>query len=96
MARLRAALLLAEERAANVVRGRLGLLTAVEAELHGPVATILDQDGVAVRAGHHCAQPLMDCLDLAATTRASFSLYNTHDDVDRLVAAVLRVKEIFG
>jgi cysteine desulfurase/selenocysteine lyase len=60
------------------------------------VATILDQDGVAVRAGHHCAQPLMDRLDLGATTRASFSLYNTHDDVDRLVAAVLRVKEIFG
>ena len=52
------------------------------------VGTLLDQQGVAVRAGHHCAMPLMDRLGLSGTVRASFSLYSNQDDVDRLVAAV--------
>ncbi len=60
------------------------------------VATVLDQEGVAVRAGHHCAQPIMDRFGVAATTRASFSVYNTREDVDALVRAVRRVQEIFG
>ena len=49
------------------------------------IATIVDQKGVAVRAGHHCAQPLMDYLGLSATCRASFAIYNTEDDIEKLV-----------
>ena len=60
------------------------------------VAALLDEENVAVRAGHHCNQPLMDRLGVVATTRASFYLYNTRDDVDRLVEAVRRAKSIFG
>lgn len=59
------------------------------------IASILDSEGIAVRAGHHCAQPLMDRLDVPATTRASFYLYNTAEEADRLVEALKRVKEVF-
>ena len=55
----------------------------------------LDGDAVAVRAGHHCAQPVMDHFGVAATTRASFSIYNTPADVDALVAAIETVRELF-
>jgi cysteine desulfurase/selenocysteine lyase len=60
------------------------------------VGTILDQEGVAVRTGHHCAQPLMERFGLPATVRASFALYNTRSDVDALVRALERVREVFG
>lgn len=60
------------------------------------VGTILDQEGVAVRAGHHCAQPVMARFGVPATTRASFGLYNRMEDVDALVAALHRTREIFG
>jgi cysteine desulfurase / selenocysteine lyase len=60
------------------------------------IGTILDRCGVAVRAGHHCAQPLMERLGVVATTRASFSFYNTFADVDALVAGINKVQEIFG
>ena len=60
------------------------------------VGTILDREGVAVRTGHHCAQPVMDRFDVAATVRASFGLYNTRGEVDALVNALGRVQEIFG
>jgi cysteine desulfurase/selenocysteine lyase len=60
------------------------------------VGTILDQEGVAVRAGHHCAQPLMDRFGVSATVRASIALYNTRADVDALVAGLHRVREVFG
>ena len=60
------------------------------------VAQILDQDGVAVRAGHHCAQPLHEKFGLSATSRASFYLYNTTEEVDRLVEGIYKVKTIFG
>ncbi len=59
------------------------------------VAAILDEDNVAVRAGHHCTQPLMAALDVVATTRASFYVYNDHEDVDRLVESLRRVTEVF-
>jgi cysteine desulfurase/selenocysteine lyase len=58
--------------------------------------TILDREGVAVRTGHHCAQPVMDRFGQPATIRASFGLYNTKAEVDALVAALKRVREIFG
>ncbi|MGX7419916.1 cysteine desulfurase [Carnobacterium gallinarum] len=59
------------------------------------VATALDMEGVAVRAGHHCAQPLLNYLDVSATARASFYVYNTKADADRLVEAILATKEFF-
>ncbi len=60
------------------------------------VATALDMEGIAVRAGHHCAQPLMRELDVPATVRASFYLYNTPEEVDRFVASLQAVKEFFA
>ena len=60
------------------------------------VATIFDHEGVAVRAGHHCAQPVMLRYDLPATTRASFSVFNDLDDIDRLTDAIGAVRRIFG
>ena len=58
------------------------------------LATVLDRSGVAVRAGHHCAQPLMEALNVPATARASFGLYNTTEDVDALTAALRRAREV--
>lgn len=60
------------------------------------VAQILDSDGVAVRAGHHCAMPLHDRFNLPATTRASFYLYNTKSEVDKLIEGLYKVKKMFG
>jgi cysteine desulfurase/selenocysteine lyase len=60
------------------------------------VAQILDLDGVAIRAGHHCCQPLMTRLGLAATNRASFYLYTVPEEIDRLADGILRVKKTFG
>ncbi|RIK29730.1 MAG: cysteine desulfurase [Anaerolineae bacterium] len=60
------------------------------------VAQILDRDGIAVRAGHHCAQPLHEKFGIPATSRASFYLYNTKEEVDLLVNGIYKVKELFG
>ena len=60
------------------------------------VAQILDSHAVAVRAGHHCTQPAMDHFGISATTRASFYLYNTRSDVDRLVEAIADVRATFA
>lgn len=60
------------------------------------VGTILDEGGVAIRAGHHCAQPLMRHLGVEATARASFGLYSDESDVDALVRGIARVRKIFG
>ncbi len=59
------------------------------------IATILDHEGIAVRAGHHCAQPVMDFYRIPATARISFGLYNTIEDIDACMRAVLKVKEVF-
>jgi cysteine desulfurase/selenocysteine lyase len=60
------------------------------------IGTILGREGVAIRTGHHCAQPLMHRYGVAATARASFALYNTRDEVDTLVAAIHKVHEVFA
>jgi len=60
------------------------------------VGTILDREGIAVRTGHHCAQPVMDRFQIAATTRASFAFYNTTSEVDSLVAGIHKVQEFFS
>ncbi|PQF23405.1 cysteine desulfurase [Enterococcus mundtii] len=75
---------------------RTGVISFNLENLHPhDVATALDMEGVAVRAGHHCAQPLLKYLGVAATARASFYVYNTKADADRLVQAILATKEFF-
>ncbi|MBB6672353.1 cysteine desulfurase [Cohnella nanjingensis] len=76
---------------------RVGLVTFNLGDVHPhDVATVLDTEGIAVRAGHHCCQPLMRWLNVSATARASFYLYNTEQDVDRLADALVKTKEFFG
>ncbi|MCS6816933.1 MAG: cysteine desulfurase [Blastocatellia bacterium] len=60
------------------------------------IGTILDQEGIAIRAGHHCAQPVMERFGVPATARASFALYNTREEVDALVRALEKAREVFG
>jgi len=60
------------------------------------LGTILDEENVAIRAGHHCAQPLMDVLGVPATARASFGLYSDEGDVEALVRGIERARRIFG
>jgi len=75
-----------------------GAVTAFSLEGVHPhdVAQILDADGIAVRAGHHCAMPLHDRYNLPATTRASFYLYNTFEEIDQLILSLDRVNRIFN
>ena len=60
------------------------------------LATLLDRDGIAVRAGHHCAQPLMRWLGVPATVRASFYIYNLPEEIDQLLEGIRRAKEVFA
>ncbi|MCU0313408.1 MAG: aminotransferase class V-fold PLP-dependent enzyme, partial [Solirubrobacteraceae bacterium] len=77
--------------------GRGGLVSfTLDAAHPHDIAEILGRDGVCVRAGHHCAQPLMQWLGVGATSRASFAVHTSHEDVDRLLAGLHRVLEIFG
>jgi cysteine desulfurase / selenocysteine lyase len=79
------------------VERRAGIVSfEVEGVHPHDVAQILDWEGVAVRAGHHCTQPLMTRLGVAATTRASFYVYSTHDDVDRMIDGLHKVKNSLG
>jgi len=79
------------------VTQRGGAISFQLGDIHAhDIATILDQDGIAVRAGHHCARPLMKYFGVAATARASFYLYNTTDEVDRLVESLHTARTVFG
>ena len=83
-------------RIVGTSRRKAGVISFVVEGVHAhDVATILDREGIAVRAGHHCAQPVMERFGLAATTRASFAMYNTIEEVDALARAIAKVKEIF-
>jgi cysteine desulfurase/selenocysteine lyase len=76
---------------------KAAVLSFVMGDIHPhDIGTILDQDGIAVRTGHHCAQPIMQHFDIPATTRASFAAYNTRAEVDCLVAGLQHVQELFG
>jgi cysteine desulfurase/selenocysteine lyase len=78
-------------------RERAGVVSFVLPDVHPhDVGTILDREGIAVRTGHHCAQPLMERFAVPATVRASFAAYNTHADVDALAAGLARVREVFA
>lgn len=75
----------------------VGVVTFNLGDVHPhDVATVLDASGIAIRAGHHCCQPLMRWLEVSSTARASFYLYNNEQDVDRLVSALIQTKEYFG
>jgi cysteine desulfurase/selenocysteine lyase len=73
---------------------RSGLVSFVISGMHPhDIATILDSQGIAVRSGHHCAMPLHKKLQISASTRASFNVYNTTDDIDKLVAGLEKARE---
>ncbi|EPZ4301368.1 cysteine desulfurase [Listeria monocytogenes] len=76
---------------------RCGLVTFnLEGAHPHDIATILDEDGIAIRAGHHCAQPLMKWIDVSSTARASFYIYNTKEEIDALIDGLKLTKEYFG
>jgi cysteine desulfurase/selenocysteine lyase len=76
---------------------RGGVVSFTMAGIHPhDISQILDGEGVAIRAGHHCAMPLHEKFNLPATARASFYLYNTMEEVDRLARAIYKVKQVFG
>jgi cysteine desulfurase/selenocysteine lyase len=84
-------------RLIGTAREKTGVLAFVIEDVHPhDVGTILDQEGIAIRAGHHCAQPVMKRFNVPATARASFSFYNTKKEVDTLASAVQKVIEVFS
>jgi cysteine desulfurase / selenocysteine lyase len=81
----------------GTAREKAGVLSFVMDEIHPhDIGTILDREGIAVRTGHHCAQPVMQRFNIPATARASFGLYNTREEVDALAAGVHKVREVMG
>jgi cysteine desulfurase/selenocysteine lyase len=81
----------------GTAREKSGVVSFVMDAAHPhDIGTVVDREGVAIRTGHHCAQPVMDRFGIPATARASFASYNTHDDIDRLAAAIGRVRVLFG
>jgi uncharacterized NAD(P)/FAD-binding protein YdhS len=84
-------------RLTGTARHKEGILSFVMDGIHPhDVGTIVDREGIAIRTGHHCCQPLMDRLGVAATARASIALYNTREDIDALAAALDKVREVFA
>jgi len=84
-------------RLIGMAREKAGVLSFIIDGVHPHDAgTMLDLEGVAVRTGHHCAQPVMDRFGVSATTRASLAFYNTREDIDALVAGIQKVKEVFA
>ena len=73
------------------------VLSFVLADIHPhDIGTFLDSDGISVRTGHHCAQPLMKRLSVSATARASLSFYNTREEIDKLKDSLLKIKKFFN
>ena len=84
-------------RVIGTAKEKAGVLSFVIEGVHPhDVGTILDQEGIAIRTGHHCAQPVMDRYKIDATARASFGLYNTKEEIDALVKGIKKVQEVFG
>ena len=84
-------------RLVGSAKNNASVLSFLLGDVHAHDAgTILDREGVAVRAGHHCAQPVMDFFCVPATARASFAFYNTREEVDALCRGIVKVKELFG
>jgi cysteine desulfurase/selenocysteine lyase len=88
---------LKDVRIVGTARDKAGVLSFTMKGVHPhDIGTILNEDGIAVRTGHHCAQPVMQRFSIPATARASFYLYNTMSEIDSLVAGINRVRKIFG
>ena len=84
-------------RIIGTAKEKAGVISFVIDHIHAhDVGTILDQEGVAVRAGHHCAMPVMQRFGVPATTRASFAFYNTTEEIDVMVRGLHRVLKVFG
>jgi cysteine desulfurase/selenocysteine lyase len=84
-------------RLIGTAKERSGAVSFVMDGIHPhDIGTILDQEGIALRTGHHCTQPLMDRFGLPATARAALAFYNTHEEIDALVEGIHKVKEVFG
>ncbi|HYN84095.1 MAG TPA: cysteine desulfurase [Pyrinomonadaceae bacterium] len=84
-------------RLIGTAREKAGVLAFVMEDIHPhDIGTVLDYEGIAIRAGHHCAQPVMRRFDVPATARASFAFYNTREEVEKLAAAVEKVLEVLG
>ena len=84
-------------RVIGTAKEKAGVLSFVMEGIHPhDIGTILDQEGIAIRTGHHCAQPVMERFGVDATARASFGLYNTKDEIDLLVRSIHKVREVFG
>jgi cysteine desulfurase/selenocysteine lyase len=84
-------------RLIGTAREKAGVISFVLDGVHAhDVGTILDREGIAIRTGHHCAQPVMDRFGVPATSRASLAFYNTKEEIDALVAGIYKVKEVFG
>jgi cysteine desulfurase/selenocysteine lyase len=84
-------------RVVGTAREKAGVLSFAMEGIHPhDIGTILDQEGIAIRTGHHCAQPVMERFGVDATARASFGLYNTQDEIDALVRGIQKVREVFG
>ncbi|MGH9317317.1 MAG: aminotransferase class V-fold PLP-dependent enzyme, partial [Thermoanaerobaculia bacterium] len=80
----------------GMAREKIGVLSFVLEGVHPhDIGTVLDREGIAVRTGHHCAQPVMEFYGIPATARASFGLYNTREEVDALVAGIHKVIRMF-
>ena len=76
---------------------KVAILSFVVEGLHAhDLATVLDREGIAIRAGHHCAMPAMERFGIPGTARASFAFYNTEEEIDRLVAAIAAAQRLFG
>jgi len=84
-------------RIVGTAKEKASVLSFVIEDVHPhDIGTILDQEGIAVRTGHHCAQPVMDRFGVPATVRASFAMYNTREEVDALAAGIRKVREVFA
>src|SRR5439155_11469369 len=83
-------------RVVGTAREKASVLSFVMEGIHPhDIGTVLDQEGIAIRAGHHCAQPLMQRFGIDATARASFAFYNTREEADALVHGIHKVREVF-
>jgi cysteine desulfurase / selenocysteine lyase len=84
-------------RLIGTAQHRAGVLSFLVGDIHPhDLGTILDREGIAIRTGHHCAQPVMDRFGIPATARASFAVYNTREEVDALVSGILKAREVMG
>jgi cysteine desulfurase/selenocysteine lyase len=84
-------------RLIGTAKEKAGVLSFLLDSIHPhDIGTIVDQEGIAIRTGHHCAQPVMQRFGIAATARASFALYNTREEVDVLVEGIQKVREVFA